>query len=104
MAKLTIISVILLTLVSSCTDSKTKHFPFSEAELTEYNMFGALLEYAIYDSTKIEFVEKAICDSIKKNQGLMFCKTEAFIVRDNRSYFFFVRLQRIVIFGLQINL
>jgi hypothetical protein len=83
--------VLFLASLNSCTDSKTKCFPFSESELTENNMFGALLEYAIYDSSKIEFVEKAICDSIKKNQELMFCKTDASIVRENsfNSYFFF---------------
>jgi len=76
-----------LVSLNSCTDSKTKHFPFSEAELTEYNIFGALLEYAIYDSSKIDFAEKAICDSIKKNQELVFCKIEAII--EDSSYHFF---------------
>ena len=65
--------------LNSCTDVKVKHFPFSEDEMVEYNLYGALLEYAIHDSSKIDFVESIICDSIRKNQKLVFSKTKTII-------------------------
>ena len=76
--------------VSSCCQSNVKYverFPFSEDELLEEN-FGILLEYAIFDSTKIDFVKNLICDSISKNKYLMFEKMEMEI--NDSSYFFFV--------------
>jgi len=72
--------------LNSCTDAQ-KYFPFSEDEMVKNNMFGALLEYAIYDRSKIDFVEGVICDSIRKNQDLVFSKTEA-IIYDSSYYFF----------------
>ena len=62
-----------------------EQFPLSENELIEEN-FGVLLEYAIFDSTKINFVKSLICDSISKSKYLMFRKMELDI--NDSSYFF----------------
>ena len=91
-----IIMIIAVVVAVSCCQSNVEYveqFPFSEEDLIEKNL-GVLLEYAIFDSTKIDFVKSILCDSICKNQNLTFCKTETVI--NNCSYFFFdCRMQEV---------
>ena len=87
-SKIFILSIAFI--LDSCSQSNVKiieQFPYSENELIEEN-FGILLEYAIFDSTKIDFVKSLICDSISKNKHLMFTKMELDI--KDSSYFFFI--------------
>jgi len=87
-SKIFILSIAFI--VGSCNQSNVEYierFPFSEDELIEEN-FGILLEYAIFDSTKIDFVKRLICDSISRNKYLKFAKMELEI--NDSSYFFFI--------------
>ena len=70
MKQLIIMISAVVVVVISCCQSNVEYvekFPFNEEELIEKN-FGVLLEYAIFDSTKIDFVKSILCDSICKNQ------------------------------------
>jgi len=87
-SKIFILSIAFI--VGSCGQKNVEYveqFPFSEDELIEEN-FGILLEYAIFDSTKIDFVKNLICDSVSKNKYLIFEKMELNI--NDSSYFFFI--------------
>lgn len=85
-----LIFITFTSMTISCVDKKsdmTKTFPFSEKDMMVNNgMIGALLEYAIFDSTKIEFVKENICDSISNKNDFVFSKIETII---NDSSFFF---------------
>ena len=88
-SKVLIFSILVL-IAGSCRQSSLENveqFPLSEEELIEEN-FGVLLEYAIFDSTKIDFIKSLICDSISKNKYLIFEKME--VVINDSSYFFFI--------------
>ena len=89
-SKIFILNIVFI--VSSCCQSNVEYvelFPLSEDELIEDN-FGVLLEYAIFDSTKIDFVKNILCDSICKNQNLTFRKIET-VINDSSYFFFYCR-------------
>ncbi len=70
-----IITLIFVLLWStSCQTEPKEKFPFSEKEMAEGLNIGTLLEYAIYDSTKVEFVKSTIGDSLRKGIDLYFKK------------------------------
>ena len=78
--------LIILFLTVSCKNENEK-FPFSEDAMVQSKMYGMLLEYALFDTTKIEFVNTILCDTLKKNDELIFSKIETKI--DDSSYFYF---------------
>ena len=55
--------------------------------MVENKMYGELLEFALHDSTKIDFVDSLLCDTLKKNSALIFSKIETEI--NDSLYFFF---------------
>ena len=81
-----IISIIILFLIVSCKNENIK-FPFNEKELIQNKMYGELLEYAMYNTTKIDFVNSILCDTLKNNSDLIFSKIESRI-NDSTYYFF----------------
>ena len=86
MKKTLLILTAMTFIMCSCNQNKVKHieqFPLSE-ELIGKNI-GLLLEYAIFDSTKIDFVKSLICDSIREN----FVLTKSEWIINDSSYFFF---------------
>ena len=72
--------------VLSCNNERNK-FPFTEDEILQNEMYGTLLDYALFDTTKTEFVDDILCDTIIKNEHLVFSKNSTKI--EDRSYFFF---------------
>lgn len=67
-------------------ETPKNHFPFSESEMITQNSIGTLLEYAIFDTSNIEFVENIICDTLKSKENYVFSKIE---LETNDSTFFF---------------
>ncbi len=88
--KITVL-VICLSCLSSCKEKKLdgedNGFPLSETELINSKEIGSMLEYAIFDTTKIDFVNNIICDTPRIKSGFVFSKLEAHIY--DSSYFFF---------------
>jgi|SRR5690554_891172 len=78
--------IVIFLLIVSCKNEKIK-FPFSEEQMVQNNMYGELLEYALYDTTRIDFVDSILCDTIRKNGDLIFSKVETEI--DDISHYFF---------------
>ena len=78
--------LIILFFSFSCKNVNEK-FPFNEEQMVQNKMYGELLEYALFDTTKIEFVQSLICDTLKKNENLIFSK----IIKEigDSSYFYF---------------
>lgn len=77
---------IILFIIVSCRNEKN-NFPFDEEQMVKNKMYGELLEYALYDTTKQDFVNSILCDTLKKNSDLIFTKIETII--DDSSYYFF---------------
>ena len=78
--------IIILFIIVSCRN-EDKRFPFEVEQLVQNKMYGILLEYALYDTTKIDFVNSILCDTLKKNRDLIFTKIETKI--NDSSYYFF---------------
>lgn len=79
--------ITFVTSFISCKNEKKK-FPLSEATMIKHKMYGELLEYAIFDNSKIEFVENIICESLTKNKNFVFRKSFFIIENDSSNYFF----------------
>ncbi len=58
---------------------------------------GILLEYSIFDTTKIEFVKNILCDTLNDNQDIVFEK-QAVIINDSTYYFYTLRKRMYVEF------
>ena len=82
-----LIGIVLILLLHSCSSKKQIEFLISESEMIRNNKFGLLLEYAIWDNTKIELVNKIICDSVEPYKEFSFGKTEI-LIKDSSYYFF----------------
>lgn len=81
------ITIIMINLfVLSCNIEK-HNFPFTEEEMLQNDMYGTLLEYALFDTIKTDFVDSVLCDTILKNKNLIFSKVVTEI--GDSSYFFF---------------
>jgi len=80
-------ATIILILIS-CQTNKLEIFPYTEKQMVENSLFGTLLEYAIFDSTKCEFVKTIICDSLKKEYDFVFSKMHVEI--NDTSYHQFI--------------
>ncbi len=83
---------ICLTQLYSCNNKKEKAdqrntFLLSETEMIEMNDPGVLLEYAIYDTSKVEFVKSIICDTLSFGKDYVFRKVETTI--NDSSYFLY---------------
>jgi len=87
-----VVFVICLIGLSSCKENKlggsdSVGFPLNETQMVKSKEIGTMLEYAIFDSTKIDFVTNIICDTFSIKDGFVFSKIEAIIY--DSSYFFF---------------
>ncbi len=69
-----IIFVSVFLCLNSCQINHKEKFPFSEQEMSEEMNYGTLLEYAIYDTTKIELVKSMIGDRLKSGEDFLFRK------------------------------
>lgn len=78
---------IIVTLTIVACENETKKFPFSEEEMVQNKMYGILLDYTLFDTTKTDFVDDILCDTITKNENLIFSKIITEI--EDSSYFFF---------------
>jgi len=78
--------IVVLLLICSCNKSNVE-FPFTEEQMVGNKMYGELLEYALFDTTKVDFVNALLCDTLKKNENLIFKKIITEI--GDSSYFFF---------------
>lgn len=78
--------ILILFLITSCKNEDSK-FPIDEQLMVENKMYGELLEFALYDSTNIDFVNSLLCDTLRKNSDLIFSKIETEI-NDSLFYFF----------------
>lgn len=87
-----LILIAFITIINSCNDwvvITENHFPVSESEMLRNPiMIGTLLEYAIYDTSKIEFVKSIVCDSLQEKKDYTFFKVEA-IINDSSYHFFY---------------
>ncbi len=53
-----------------------KQFPWTEEEMLRSKLYGQLLEFALFDSNKIQIVNEILCDTLLKNNNLSFSKIE----------------------------
>lgn len=91
---------ICITQLYSCNNKKENSnqintFPFTEAEMIEMNDPGLLLEYAIYDTSKIDFVKNLICETLKQERDIVFRKSKV-IINDN-TYFHYIIEERMYV-------
>ncbi len=78
--------IVTLLLITSCKNKENK-FPFDEEQMVKEKLYGELLEYALFDSTKIDFVDSLLCDTLRKNEDLILSKIQT-VINDSSYYFF----------------
>ena len=77
---------LIIFLLIACKKKETA-FPLDQQTMIENKMYGSLLEYALYDTTKISLVDSILCDTLKKNNNLVFSKIETKIKEHSLSKF-----------------
>lgn len=79
--------VLLLVITLSCLRHQSHSFPLTEKEMIVNRAYGMLLEYAIFDDTKIDLVKSVLCDSLEVNPDIIFRKTETIFPSDTLLMF-----------------